>query len=323
MKTVDDGYEGVKSRYRLEEWREAAGSMAVHSFLPELAQHHALSLESRVPIGRPGSFSEHYVGKDDPDVRVLVDIAPHPTVAEARDALVQELARSSAPKLPSCEERGLSIGDVGFCGFGDPLMAILFVRQNVLVDVRSVGKTPVAVADIAKSIDAQLSALSGVDHPSTLFSKGTATAVQYADLFSRDNFGDTGIIPSTGNPYQSPDIIPLQSGTLGWPQVQTSYNGPDIGLSVLNGGVNNIYVRSMNLNQQAASSGTVNLYYSKASVFLIPTSWTPISGPSGQGSLPLVDSAPRSRSGRWPSPAPRSCCPACLQLRMITTASSA
>jgi hypothetical protein len=167
MKTANIGYEGVKRRYRYEEWREARGRVTVRSFLPKLDERHALSLESRDPMGRPGTFSEHYVRSGNAGVRVLVDVAPHPTVAEARDALVDALARSSAPRLPSCEERGLSIGDVGFCGFGDPLTAILFVRQNVLIDIRSVGETPVAVAEIAKSIDAQLLALSEAGHQVT------------------------------------------------------------------------------------------------------------------------------------------------------------
>jgi hypothetical protein len=118
----------------------------------------------------------------------------------------------------------------------------------------------------------------------------------YNDLYSRDNFGDSGAVPSPGNPSMSPDIIPLQGGTLSWPQVQTSYNGPDIGLPIKNGSPNNIYVRAKNLNLSAAGAGTVTLFYSKASVFLIPP-WTPITAAGGQGRLNLIDSTGNTSIG--------------------------
>jgi len=117
----------------------------------------------------------------------------------------------------------------------------------------------------------------------------------YNDLYSRDTFGDTGVVPSTGNPCMSPDIIPLQSGTLAWPQVQTSYNGPDMGLPIKNGSPNNIYVRAKNLNS-AAGAGTVALFYTKASVLLVPP-WNPITSAGGQGTLNLIDSAGNTSIG--------------------------
>jgi hypothetical protein len=110
----------------------------------------------------------------------------------------------------------------------------------------------------------------------------------YNDLYSRDTFSDTGVVPSVGNPCMSPDIVPLQGGTLGWPQVQTSYNGPDLGLAIKNGSPNNIYVRAKNLNS-VAGSGTAQLYYTKSSVLLLPP-WTPITAAGGQGTLNLIDS---------------------------------
>ncbi|MBB5747400.1 hypothetical protein [Brevundimonas variabilis] len=119
---------------------------------------------------------------------------------------------------------------------------------------------------------------------------GTATATGYNDLYIRDNFSDTGVIPSSGNPCQSPDIIPLQSGSLTWVTANSTYAGPDQGLSIVNGGVNNIYVRARNLNTVAAA-GTASLYYADASLFLLPTSWIPVSAAGGSGSVSLVDGA--------------------------------
>jgi hypothetical protein len=109
----------------------------------------------------------------------------------------------------------------------------------------------------------------------------------YTDIYVRDNFGDTGVVPSTGNACASPDLIPLQGGTLGWPQAANTYNGPDLGKPIVNGGVNNLYVRAKNLGT-APSSGTVSLLYSKASLLLLPP-WTAISTPGGAPTATLLD----------------------------------
>lgn len=114
------------------------------------------------------------------------------------------------------------------------------------------------------------------------------TGTMYNDLFIRDSFRDTGIFPSTGDACQSPDIIPQQNGTLAWATANSTYGGPDQGKSIINGGVNNIYVRVKNLNT-AAGAGTASLYYANASLFLLPTTWTPVSAAGGAASVPLVD----------------------------------
>lgn len=113
-------------------------------------------------------------------------------------------------------------------------------------------------------------------------------ATMYDDLYVRDNFGDTGLYPSAGNPCQSPDIIPMQGGVLTWATANATYGGPDQGQSIINGGVNNIYVRAKNLNT-AAGAGTASLYYANASLFLLPSTWTQVNSPGGGGALSLVD----------------------------------
>ncbi len=166
MDITNKAYDGIKQGYRFSEWPRAAAARqgAVRSFLPQLPARPALTLESRVPrTDARGAFSEHYVNPADPGVRVLVDIAVHPSVAAAHDALLHILAMVSAPILPSAAERGLAVGDVAFTGHGDSLLAVLFVRRNVVVDIRSVGNTPVVVAELARALDAQIQSLPRVD----------------------------------------------------------------------------------------------------------------------------------------------------------------
>lgn len=110
----------------------------------------------------------------------------------------------------------------------------------------------------------------------------------YNDIYVRDNFGDSGSYPSTGNPCQSPDIIPYQSGSLTWTAASNAYNGPDIGMNIVNGGVNNIYVRAKNLNT-VAGPGAAGLYYANASLFLLPSTWTQILSAGGGNLLSFLD----------------------------------
>lgn len=110
----------------------------------------------------------------------------------------------------------------------------------------------------------------------------------YDDIYVRDNFGDSGSIPSTGNPYQSPDLIPCQSGVLTMSQLVTNYPGPDIGMNIVQGGVNNIYVRGRNLST-SNSAGRTTLNRANSSLLLLPEQWVPIQTMGGQSEVTLVD----------------------------------
>ncbi|WP_440947631.1 hypothetical protein ACSAZL_05005 [Methanosarcina sp. T3] len=111
---------------------------------------------------------------------------------------------------------------------------------------------------------------------------------KYNDLYIRDAYSDTGIIPSSGDAYMSPDIIPYQNKMLNWSTANSTYAGPDISKSIINNAVNNIYVRCKNLNN-SAGSGTVSLYYANFSFILLPTTWTKVMSSGGIGSLSFVD----------------------------------
>jgi len=110
----------------------------------------------------------------------------------------------------------------------------------------------------------------------------------YNDLYVRDNFGDTGVTPSTGNPYQSPDIIPFQDKVLTWTEANSTYAGPDIGKAIVNGGINNIFIRARNLNS-VAGAGKAELYYTDYSLVLIPARWVPVLSAGKEKSLSFVD----------------------------------
>lgn len=100
----------------------------------------------------------------------------------------------------------------------------------------------------------------------------------YSGLIIRDNFQDTGIIPSTGDRWISPDIIPYGTGVLSPSDAVSTYGGPDIGQPVVPNKNNNIYIRSKNISG-AAMTGNVNLYYANSSLFLDPRTWRAVTQP--------------------------------------------
>lgn len=94
----------------------------------------------------------------------------------------------------------------------------------------------------------------------------------YQGLLIRDNFQDNGINPPVGDLYMSPDIIPYQNNVLSWDTASSTYNGPDIGMAVIDNTNNNIYVRGKNIASSPITA-TVDLYYADASLFLLPSTW--------------------------------------------------
>lgn len=116
------------------------------------------------------------------------------------------------------------------------------------------------------------------------------TASLYDDIYVRDNFNDSGETPSTGIPYISPDIIPYQGGLLTWQVAIDTYSaGPDNGKPIINNGLNNIYVRAKNLQQIELESGSVSLYYSKASLLLLPSKWSAILTSLGKAKVNFIN----------------------------------
>lgn len=116
----------------------------------------------------------------------------------------------------------------------------------------------------------------------------------YSGLLVRDNFQDTGIVPSTGDLWISPDIIPYGTSTLSGSTAVSTYPGPDIGKPVVNNANNNIYIRSKNISS-AAMTGNVNLYYANSSLFLYPTTWLPVNVPVTNNAF-VTTSSPVSTS---------------------------
>lgn len=103
----------------------------------------------------------------------------------------------------------------------------------------------------------------------------TPSAVEYSGILVRDNTGDTGVIPSPGRAYRSPDIICVQQATYADPAGQfgtaQSYSS-DPNQTLIAGQNNNFYVRGKNL-AAASLGGKMYVYWSKSSLLLVLDEW--------------------------------------------------
>ncbi|PZG14231.1 hypothetical protein C1I98_39590, partial [Spongiactinospora gelatinilytica] len=110
------------------------------------------------------------------------------------------------------------------------------------------------------------------------------------DILARDNFPDRGQTPTDPPWWQSPDIIPFGSDVLDFDLLESSYNGPDLGIRhpILQGRLNRIYVRGKSLRDGCPASGDVRLYYAAGGPVLNPQGWKPIYAENGDLTVPFV-----------------------------------
>ncbi|HXH37079.1 MAG TPA: hypothetical protein VNN08_00480 [Thermoanaerobaculia bacterium] len=93
-------------------------------------------------------------------------------------------------------------------------------------------------------------------------------------LFMRDTLQDTGVVPSPGYPYYSPDLIPFRD-LVGDPKTIFKNNySEDVAKPVERGsGANPIYVRAKNSSSTVKSGWRITVYRASQSLFLESSTW--------------------------------------------------
>jgi hypothetical protein len=151
--------EAAKEAHGFERWPGADAAPLPHRFVPDVERLPGYSHERRDALPG-GAFIDHF-SEDDGEGRIAVRVIQYATARAAHEGLVDVLATSMAPRLPSCEERGLDLGGPCFCGHGEPIDFLAFTRANVLVRLDSSGRMPVAVNEAAAELDRQLAEARG------------------------------------------------------------------------------------------------------------------------------------------------------------------
>ena len=154
--------ENSKHRFSFDAWPrrvELAAQAKVRAFTLDPASFaNDWSFEQRLVHGDAG-YCDYFNNLDNPKQRVMVRVSEYPSHEDALLALLFNLTQSTAPTLPRLDERGINLGDVGFCGHGEEITSLIFVRLNVLIDIRSIGDEPVDVLALAQHTDDQIQAL--------------------------------------------------------------------------------------------------------------------------------------------------------------------
>jgi hypothetical protein len=150
----------AKERFGFESWpRPAPASEPLPRvrFLPSLDACPDLELLERFP--RPGrAFHDHLALGGDPAATVGLTVWEETSAADAQNRLLEILANSMAPSLPTLAERGLEIGDVGFTDPHTPISAIVFVRGRIVIDLVARQGRDLPVVDLARALDRQIQA---------------------------------------------------------------------------------------------------------------------------------------------------------------------
>jgi len=95
----------------------------------------------------------------------------------------------------------------------------------------------------------------------------------FDSVYIRDHFGDGGEPHKSGLVWVSPDIIPYQKDKLEYPEAERTYDGPDIGKSVLIGRQNDIFIRARNRSKTATRRASVQAFAVESTLVLDITNW--------------------------------------------------
>jgi hypothetical protein len=154
--------EHSRARFGAASWPRIEDSLEFAHFWgyrpPKAAMQKALAVEIRPQLSmRHALVSRSYhaaLGKGRV-VRISIGEAPDPQAA--REALLELLAGSMAAQLPRARERGLNLPDPAFVNPGEPLTWTAFARDNLCIEIASIGDKTVAVNDFIERINSDLS----------------------------------------------------------------------------------------------------------------------------------------------------------------------
>ena len=158
----EDYRERVKQNYDFPAWvgrtKEGGSTVRVTGFDLTTKAENRFAVEQKedLPpssrqqrVTRYVSTSAQHQGQ-----RFITTIFECKSVTEAHETLIDVVMTYMAPKLPTCETRGLPIGDICFAGHGEVNLLVIFARFNILVEVKSATPGPTSVDEFARTIDA-------------------------------------------------------------------------------------------------------------------------------------------------------------------------
>jgi hypothetical protein len=163
--TEDNGHPD-EDLFQFDEWAGKTRSgreVTLRDFEFDAEAIGGLSLESFAELspafGARRMIRYFFAGLEAPaEDRVLIKVYEFSSVLDAHHGLMQAVATYMAPWLPRCETKGLELGDICFCGHDDLATSVIFARNNILAEVKSIGFNRRPVDEIAAELDRRMNA---------------------------------------------------------------------------------------------------------------------------------------------------------------------
>ena len=152
--------ETVKQNYDFYQWaghtKEGDRNIKISGFiLPSKdASFDVIEEEDLSPSDRQDRVTRYIcVSPQARERRIITTVFECKSVDEAHETLIDVVMTYMAPKLPRCETKNLTIGDVCFGSHGDLNLSVIFVRFNILNEIKSATPGPTSIDEFARAVD--------------------------------------------------------------------------------------------------------------------------------------------------------------------------
>lgn len=165
MTMKDEEYrEKVKENYDFSSWagktkRPEARPSADFNILFDTLNDLQLEERKDLPLSYGEKRAIRYIYSCPESItedRVVITTYEFESVGEAHEGLINAVMTYMAPTLPTCESKGIEIGDVCFGCHSDIQTSLIFARSNILVEIDSIGTHDLSVVEFAQKVDQTL-----------------------------------------------------------------------------------------------------------------------------------------------------------------------
>lgn len=152
--------ERVKQNYDFYQWaghtKEGDRNVKISGLLlPSTATaFQIVEREELTPSSRQNRVTRYVcVSPTGDNRRIITTVFECTSVDEAHETMIDVVMTYMAPKLPKCETKNLTVGDVCFGSHGTLNLSVIFARFNILSEIKSATPGPTSVDEIARAVD--------------------------------------------------------------------------------------------------------------------------------------------------------------------------
>jgi hypothetical protein len=111
------------------------------------------ALNRRESLGVPLSYRDIYIHEENTSRRIELIVKHTGDFEEAKECLITHLSECSAFLVPTLESVGVSVGDIGFGSLTKQQLQCVFICNNIMITIRSIGEIDVDISAFAETMD--------------------------------------------------------------------------------------------------------------------------------------------------------------------------